>query len=101
MYPEQLENHRQAGYLEVLWQDGTRQRLEHGLLRASCKCTVCQSQRLRGLAPVADGAVQLTALHAVGSYGVQCVFSDGHQKGIFPWVYLRTLGAAESAAVGG
>ncbi|WP_459569001.1 gamma-butyrobetaine hydroxylase-like domain-containing protein [Cupriavidus sp. 8B] len=30
-------------------------------------------------------------------YGVQIVFSDAHERGIYPWAYLRTLGAAPSA----
>ncbi|HYQ49053.1 MAG TPA: DUF971 domain-containing protein, partial [Pseudomonas sp.] len=25
-------------------------------------------------------------------YGVQLVFSDGHERGIYPWPYLRELG---------
>jgi len=24
-------------------------------------------------------------------YGVQLVFSDGHERGIYPWAYLRDL----------
>ncbi|WP_130911983.1 gamma-butyrobetaine hydroxylase-like domain-containing protein, partial [Pseudomonas sp. Sample_9] len=24
-------------------------------------------------------------------YGVQLVFSDGHQRGIYPWAYLAQL----------
>jgi DUF971 family protein len=31
-------------------------------------------------------------MRPVGSYAVQLVFSDGHERGIFPWVYLRELG---------
>jgi DUF971 family protein len=30
-------------------------------------------------------------------YGVQIVFSDAHERGIYPWAYLRTLGAAPGA----
>ena len=24
-------------------------------------------------------------------YGIQIVFDDGHDRGIYPWVYLQTL----------
>jgi DUF971 family protein len=27
----------------------------------------------------------------VGAYGVQFVFGDGHDRGIFPWRFLREL----------
>lgn len=33
----------------------------------------------------------ITALHAVGSYGVNVHFSDGHEKAIYPFSYLRKL----------
>ena len=33
-------------------------------------------------------------VRAVGNYALQLVFSDGHERGIFPWGYLRELGAA-------
>ncbi|WP_413049183.1 gamma-butyrobetaine hydroxylase-like domain-containing protein [Pseudomonas phoenicis] len=38
-------------------------------------------------------------------YGVQLVFSDGHDCGIYPWDYLRELGStpdeSAQARVGG
>jgi DUF971 family protein len=35
--------------------------------------------------------LRITEIHPVGAYGVQLVFSDGHDRGIYPWTYLREL----------
>jgi DUF971 family protein len=90
-YPEQINNDRAGRVLIIAWQDGTRQQWSHAMLRASCKCTLCQSQRLRGSAVEAADGVRVEQLHPVGAYGLQLVFSDGHEKGIYPWPYLRQL----------
>lgn len=37
-----------------------------------------------------DENIQLAAINNMG-YGVQLVFSDGHDRGIYPWVYLYQL----------
>jgi DUF971 family protein len=42
--------------------------------------------------------VQLADIQPVGAYGVQFVFSDGHDRGMFPWVFLRELLTASAAA---
>jgi DUF971 family protein len=36
--------------------------------------------------------VGIVSLSPVGHYGVQPVFSDGHDSGIFSWDYLHFLG---------
>ena len=33
-----------------------------------------------------------TAIHYVGRYALQFVWSDGHDTGIYPFDYLRRLG---------
>ena len=90
--PRELANDRKAAQLDILWDDGTSQRLSHALLRSSCKCTVCQSQRLlTGAVAIAQADVRVEQVNQVGHYAVQLVFSDGHARGIYPWSYLRTL----------
>lgn len=92
-FPEQLNNSKAQGTLELVWQDGGRQVLSHAFLRAHCKCTQCQSLRLIGGVEALEAAagVRVEDLKTVGAYGVQLIFSDGHERGIYPWEYLRTL----------
>jgi DUF971 family protein len=37
-----------------------------------------------------DAQVRVIDLHSQG-YGLQLIFSDGHDRGIFPWPYLAQL----------
>jgi DUF971 family protein len=96
-YPSQLSNDRHGRVLDIVWNDGATQQLPHLLLRARCKCTVCQSQRLLAEAaqltpPAQQADVHIDDIRQIGLYGVQLVFSDGHERGIYPWAYLRELG---------
>ena len=89
-YPREIVNSRQGRVLDIVWDDGSTQQLPHATLRAQCKCTVCQSNRLLGVSqPAAD--VRIDDIRQIGVYGVQLVFSDGHERGIYPWPYLREL----------
>jgi len=96
IYPRTLVNDREGRMLDIVWDDGPTQQLPHLLLRAQCKCTVCQSQRLlleaAQLTPPAPPVdISVNDIRQIGVYGVQLVFSDGHDRGIYPWAYLRTL----------
>jgi DUF971 family protein len=85
-----MENHAGSGLLEIEWSDGRQQQLSHALLRLRCQCADCKA------APPAADAVdaltlRLTDIQPVGAYGVQLIFNDGHQRGIYPWAYLHAL----------
>lgn len=104
--PEEIINDRARGLLEIVWQDALRQQFSHALLRAGCKCADCKALRLRSSEPlqVAD-AIRLEDLQPVGAYAVRLLFSDGHERGIYPWEYLREWGsesvAGPDCAIGG
>lgn len=92
MQPEQISNCRAERTLEVSWADGVTRRWSHRQVRAACKCSPCQAARLRGIAaPFADDVV-IEEIRPIGHYAVQLVFSDGHERGIYPWELLRALG---------
>lgn len=87
-----LTCHQQARLLQIVWEDGTVQVLPYQHLRAACRCADCTAlRRQRAAALAIDPAVLLLQILPVGRYGVQLVFDDGHQRGIYPWVYLRGL----------
>jgi DUF971 family protein len=53
---------------------------------------------VRKLRPdMVDPDVYPTAIHYVGRYALQFMWSDGHSTGIYTFEYLRELGAAETA----
>ncbi|MGY4533902.1 DUF971 family protein [Pseudomonas sp. TE3786] len=91
--PLALRNRRQERQLQIEWATGASVELSHARLRAACPCSQCRAARLGGRIALVDEQVQLTAIHAQG-YGVQLVFSDGHERGIYPWAYLQELSVA-------
>lgn len=86
-HPLSLRNHKPSATLHVAWDDGAQQALTHALLPGQCQCADCKTiRRNSGEAlPVQDD------IRPVGEYSVQLVFSDGHDRGIYPWVFLRSL----------
>lgn len=98
--PSALRNSRSEARLNLEWADGARQQLSHARLRGACPCSQCKAARLRGAIDLVDAGVRLERI-ALQGYGVQLVFSDGHERGIYPWEYLRALGqCGESRRMG-
>ena len=90
MNPLAIGNSRSKQQLRLNWPDGREQRLDHVELRRQCPCSQCRAFRLRGTPPMVDGRVQVIEVNSQG-YGLQLVFSDGHERGIYPWAYLAQL----------
>lgn len=84
--PTALELAPAAGSLRIRWPDGRCQSLDHARLRTACRCAACRSRPTK--VPATD--VRIVALEDMG-YGIQIVFSDGHDRGIYPWSYLQAL----------
>lgn len=85
--------HRSSGdrELRIEWGEGDVQRIAFARLRGACPCSQCRAARLQGRIALVAADVGLIALNSQG-YGVQLVFDDGHERGIYPWDYLRALG---------
>ncbi|MBD2839430.1 DUF971 domain-containing protein [Pseudomonas sp. JM0905a] len=92
--PSALRNSRSQARLNLEWTDGELQQISHTRLRGACPCSQCKAARLRGAITLVDEGVILERI-ALQGYGVQLVFSDGHERGIYPWEYLRALGGTQ------
>ena len=92
MHVETLSNHAVTGILDILWSDGKQQQFTHAFLRGHCQCADCKALHRQGEGREALSAqCRITDMCQVGVYGVQIIFSDGHDRGIYPWSYLREL----------
>jgi DUF971 family protein len=65
-------------------------------LRAACRCADCRRERLdRDADPDTGGATiagtTIAEVRLVGDHALNIAFSDGHDRGIYPWSYLREL----------
>ncbi|MGJ7550304.1 DUF971 domain-containing protein [Pseudomonas alloputida] len=88
--PSAIRNQREPGLLTLQWVD-TEAVISHARLRGACPCSQCRAACLQGRVPMVRADVRVERIVAQG-YGVQLVFSDGHERGIYPWAYLRDLG---------
>jgi DUF971 family protein len=84
-------------------------RLTAEQLRLTCKCAHCTRARFDGRFPERFPGIAITEIGDLG-YGLNIAFSDGHNRGIYPKIYLLSLagheqiscsipGAARQAAV--
>jgi DUF971 family protein len=90
MNPVAVGNSQGKQQLRLNWPDGREQRLGHAELRRQCPCSQCRAFRLQGLTVKVDPRIRVVELNAQG-YGLQLIFSDGHERGIYPWPYLAQL----------
>lgn len=92
--PSEIILNRQSRTLELVW-GCTHATISHKVLRRSCRCSVCESNRRKAnkVLPVADD-IELLEIEAVGSVGIRMFFSDQHDRGIYPWVYLHQIAFA-------
>ena len=90
-WPSAINLHAQARTLELVW-DGRHAVLSHRVLRRSCRCSVCENARRKtdDALPVAADVALLT-IEPLGSTALRLVFSDGHERGIYPWTYLKQM----------
>lgn len=88
--PVAIRNQRGPGLLALQWADAEAL-ISHARLRGACPCSQCRAARLQGRVSLVSEDVRVEQVVAQG-YGVQLVFSDGHERGIYPWTYLRDLG---------
>ena len=95
MQPTEIRLTRQRDALEIDWEDGSASRLAAVFLRENSQSA--ESKRLR-----ADGwdvppppSLTIAEIRPVGHYAINLVFSDGHDRGIYPWSYLRALATGE------
>lgn len=91
MTPLEIRLQAAARMLEVDWDDGSTSRLAHLALRRACRCAECLRVRRSGRNVAAPEAIELIAVVPYGPNAVQLRFSDGHERGIFPFPYLRGL----------
>ena len=86
-----LRNDKARRVLELGFDDGATEEISHAALRAGCRCSGCTAAHRAG-APAAPAAgIALERIAPVGVYGVQLTFSDGHDRGIYPWQLLLEL----------
>lgn len=71
--------------------DGTASVLDARLLWEQCPSAAGRRRRIDGRHTSVPHGLIITSVNPVGRYGVNIAFSDGHDRGIYPWTYLAEL----------
>lgn len=89
--PAEIRVGAKGATLSLEWTDGTSLRFTAPFLRENSQSAGSKKLRLSGLAVPASRDLTIKALRPIGSYAINIVFSDGYERGIYPWAYLRRL----------
>ncbi len=77
--------------LIIDWESGETSELTAIILRREARDAVSIRQRVDFGSVRVDDDIAITALSSVGAAGVNIHFSDGHDRAIYPFAYLREL----------
>lgn len=84
--------------IAIKWEDGTESYIRIERLRRACPCAACKGETdimgnlYKGPEQkLMPQAFLLRKLERVGTYGIQPVWGDGHNSGIFSFEYLRKV----------
>jgi DUF971 family protein len=66
-------------------------------LRAGCRCALCTRARIDGTFAPALSGIEIEQVTPIGQYGLNLAFSDGHARGIFPFIYLAELADSQAS----
>ena len=88
--PREVVLNQASQSLELLWQNQERELIPFRRLRLNCGCASCRAARLLERFEVADD-VRVKEARLFGVAGLQLLFSDGHERGVFPWQFLKEL----------
>jgi len=91
--PTEIRVERGRSRLAVTWEDGSTDAFPAPLLREKARDANSVRFAVNGWAVPAAQDLTITAVEPIGNYAVRLAFSDGHDRGIFPWAYLTEIAA--------
>jgi DUF971 family protein len=83
--------------LAVTWPDGEETCLDAVTLRHASRAASEIRRQLDGVELSLEPGLQVHAIEPIGNYALRLVFSDGHDRGIYPFAYLRELASQRVA----
>lgn len=83
--------------LAMTFADGGAASVPAETMRLKCRCAWCTRARVDGRFPDSFDGAAIVGVAPIGAYAAHVTFADGHDRGIFPWTYLRALAAEINA----
>jgi len=94
--------------VEIDWKDGHKSAWTFAWLRDACPCATCDEERAKTgrkpgepkkapaqLLPMYKPPAKPQTVTPVGNYAIRFKWEDGHEAGIYSWVYLRSCADGE------
>lgn len=88
---DELQIDEAGGRLTLLTTAGASHQLSHAALRRACRCAPCEAGRRLGYPPDVTEDVRIVRWEMQGLQAIRFFFSDGHDRGIYPFRYLVEL----------
>ncbi len=100
--PTRFDYDNRSRALVIEWADGTVLPIAFAVLRRACPCAACagemgRSGRFATEPDLRSGEDELADISLVGAYGLNTVWADGHNTGIYTFERLRDLGDSAAA----
>jgi DUF971 family protein len=100
--PTRFDYDEAARALLIEWDDAAVHRIPFDILRRACPCAACHGElgsagRFMVRPDLEPGEDDLADISLVGSYGLNVVWNDGHNTGIYTYERLRELGELAAA----
>lgn len=99
MHPTEIRLDRDRSQLAVTWDNGERAVFPAAVLRDHARDAGSVRLAVDNWAVPATRGLTITSVEPIGNYAVRLAFSDGHDRGIFPWAYLNEIAAAGMPAL--
>ncbi len=83
--------------LNIVWDDGHVSKYSNKDLREQCQCALCSGEsgvfdkHYAGIKQKINDKICPTEFRPVGRYGLNIVWNDGHDAGVYTYDYLRNL----------
>jgi len=91
MYPTEIHLNRDRTRLSVTWESGATTAYPATLLRERARDANSVRFAVDGWAVPAPPDLTIIKVEPIGNYALRLAFSDGHDRGIYPWAYLIEL----------
>jgi DUF971 family protein len=97
MKPKQIKIENKK-FLLLTWNDDSTSKIELKYLRDECPCAGCKGETIllhtyRPPKPtmLSPEMYKIKDISVVGDYAIQITWKDGHNTGIYTWIYLKQL----------
>lgn len=91
MQPDELEIRDGGASLRIVWRSGQVSDLSAEVLWNDCPSAQARRRRLDGRLNAIPPGLTVRSVEPVGRYGVNIIFSDGNDRGVYPWAMLSAL----------